>query len=331
MLVDKKLKTVVIVAFNGVQVLDVTGPSSVFSSVERDRPGSYKIVIASPHGGTIETNSGVTLANTVPLTDLPSEIDTILVAGGDEDSLLTAVNEDGVADWIETTTPTVRRMGSICTGAFILAAAGLLDDRRATTHWFSCQRLQALCPAAEIDSQAIFTVDPPIYTSAGVTTGIDLALALVEADFGNAQSAKTARDLVVFIRRPGNQNQLSAGLIAQEKANGRIKELLTWIIEHPTADLSIPALASQVGMSERNFARAFKRETGRTPAWLVEQIRLERVTDMLERSDWPLAKIAQQSGFGSVDALQRGFRRKMGTTPTAYRDEHARIPGFTKS
>ncbi len=315
------MKTVVIVAFDGVQLLDVAGPSSVFSCVERNRAGSYTIIIASPKGGSILTNSGITLADTVPLKRLPNDIDTVLIAGGDEAPLRAAILDDGVADWAKEIAGSVRRVGSICTGAFVLGAAGLLDNKRATTHWFSCQRLEDLYPAAAVDPQAIFTVDPPLYTSAGVTTGIDLALALVEADYGNAQSARAARDLVVFIRRPGHQAQLSAGLAAQEKASGRIKDLLAWIIDNPTADLSVSALAARVGTSERNFGRIFKQETGRTPAWLVEQIRLERVVDFLERSDWPLAKIAERTGFGSVDALQRAFRRKIGTTPIAYREE----------
>ncbi len=321
MLEEEVSKTVVIVAFPGVQLLDVAGPSSVFSAVEREHPGSYNLIVASPRGGTVATNSGITLADTRSLAELPAVIDTVLIAGGAEDGLRQAVDNDGVADWARDIAPSVRRMGSVCTGAFVLAAAGLLDDRRATTHWYSCALLEELCPAARVDASAIFTMDPPIYTSAGVTTGIDLALALVEADHGNACSAKVARDLVVFIRRPGHQDQLSAGLQAQEKASGRIRDLLAWIIDNPTADLSVSALASKAGMSERNFTRTFKRETGRTPAWLVEQTRLERVVDLLERSDWPLARVAQRSGFGSVDALQRAFRRKFGTTPNAYRDE----------
>ena len=319
---DDGLKTVVIVVFDGVQMLDVAGPSSVFSAVEKARPGSYEVIVASAQGGSIQSNSGITLAETIPLQSLPKNIDTVLIAGGDEEGLQHAVYEDGVAEWALNTAPTVRRMGSVCTGAFVLAAAGLLDDRQSTTHWYSCDLLQSLCPAAKVDAHAIFTIDPPIYTSAGVTTGIDLALALVEADYGDSWAAKAAKELVVFIRRPANQDQFSASLAAQEKAGGRVKTLITWMIENLADDLSVAALAAKAGMSERNFARNFKQETGYTPGWLVEQMRLEKVAELLVRSDWPLARIAQRSGFRSVDSLHRAFARKMGTTPIAYRQQH---------
>jgi transcriptional regulator GlxA family with amidase domain len=312
-------KTVVIIAFDGVQLLDVTGPSDVFAKVEQLRAGSYRLIIASPRGGEVVSNSGVVLARAVALADLTEDIDTLLVTGADEADLRTAIFTDGLGEWIKTASPSVRRVVSICTGAFVLAAAGLLDGRRATTHWHSCDLLQQMCPAANVEADVIYTVDAPIYTSAGVTAGIDLALALVEEDFGRAIAADVARELVLFVRRPGSQSQYSAGLAAQANASDRLKDLITWIIDHPDADLSVAALAAKAGMSERNFGRAFSTVAGQTPARFVEQTRVDHGRDLLEHSDWPLDRVAQRSGFGSTDALNRAFRKRLGMTPAQYR------------
>jgi transcriptional regulator GlxA family with amidase domain len=316
----KPPRTIVIIAFGGVQLLDVTGPSDVFAKAEQRHPGNYRLIIASPAGGDVVSNSGVVLGRTVALANVIGGIDTLLVAGSDEDDLRNAIFEDGLANWVQEKAPATRRVASVCTGAFVLAASGLLDSRRATTHWHSCQRLQQMCPAALIENDVIYTVDPPIYTSAGVTAGIDLALALVEEDLGRAIAADVARELVVFVRRPGSQAQLSAGLEAQANASNRLADLVTWIIDHPDADLSVTALADRVGMSGRNFARSFLGQTGHTPARFVEQTRLDHARDLLEHSDWPLDRVAQQSGFGSLDSLQRAFRKRFITTPGAYRD-----------
>lgn len=316
----KTPKMIVIVAFGGVQLLDVTGPADVFAKAEQRHPGSYKLIIASPAGGEVESNSGVVLGRTVALPDLPEGIDTLLVAGSDEENLRAVIFDDDLATWVKEKSAETRRLASVCTGAFVLAAAGLLDTRRATTHWHSCELLQQLCPAALVENDVIYTVDPPIYTSAGVTAGIDLALAMVEEDLGRAIAADIARELVLFVRRPGSQAQLSAGLEAQMNASNRLADLIPWIIEHPGVDLSVTALADRVGMSVRNFARNFLGHTGRTPARFVEQTRLDQARDFLEHSDWPLDRIAQRSGFGSLDALQRAFRKHYAMTPAAYRD-----------
>lgn len=308
-------KTVVIVAFDGVQLLDATGPSAVFAKLEQLRTDSYRLIIASPRGGEVISSSGLVLARTLSLTDLPDEIDTLLITGGDEADLRAAIFDDGLGEWVKIASPTIRRVGSICTGAFVLAAAGLLDGRRATTHWHSCDLLQQMCPAANVEADVIYTVDPPIYTSAGVAAGIDLALALVEQDYGRAIAAAVARELVLFVRRPGSQSQFSAGLAAQANAPDRLKDLITWIIEHPDADLSIAALAARVGMSERNFSRAFGKATKRTPARFVEETRFDHARDLLENSDWALERVAQRAGFGSTDALNRAFRKRLGRTP----------------
>lgn len=314
-------KTIVIVAIDGAQILDITGPSEVFSKVERHRPGSYQLVIASPKGGEIVTNSGLALSQTIPLAEIPNTIDTLLIAGGDEAELRTAIFTDGLADWIKNAAPGVRRVGSVCTGAFVLAAAGLLDGRRVTTHWRTCALLQELCPAALVQTNVIYAIDPPIYTSAGITAGIDLALALVEEDLGREIATHIARELVLFIRRPGSQSPFSAALDAQANASDRLQELIVWIVDNLDADLSISSLSKKASMSERNFGRTFKQQVGCTPARFVERVRVEHVCDLLQRSDWPLERVAQRAGFGSIDGLQRAFRRHMGTTPAKYRSD----------
>ena len=317
----RQSKTIVIIAFDGVQLLDVTGPADVFAKADQLRPDSYRLIITSPTGGEIVTNSGLTLSRAIPLAVVKDDIDTILVAGGDEAALRRAIYEQGLADWLTDASVNTRRIGSVCTGAFALAAAGLLDGRRATTHWHSCDLLQQMCPAARVETDVIYTIDTPVYTSAGVTAGIDLALALVEEDFGRAIAAEVARELVLFVRRPGGQSQLSAGLAAQANASSRLGDLIPWIIDHRDADLSVSALAERSGMSERSFARNFREQTGQTPARFVEQTRLDHVCDLLENSDWPLERLAQRSGFGSVDALQRAFRRRYAMTPSEYRGQ----------
>lgn len=316
-------RTVVLVAFEGVQQLDVTGPASVFSTASFFRPGAYQVLIASPRGGTLATASSVAFADTVALARLPRRLDSVLVAGGGEDALYQAILGDGVGAWLAKVAPSVRRIGSICTGAFALAAAGLLEGRRATTHWRACGLLQEMVPSARVEPDAIHTFDGPICTSAGVTAGIDLALALVEQDLGRAVAAEVARELVVFLRRPGGQSQFSAGLAAQAGASDRMGELIAWIMDHPDADLSVPALAARAAMSERNFARVFVRETGQTPARFAEQARLDRARSFLETTDESLEQIAARSGFGSLDALQRAFRRHLRVTPSAYRARFA--------
>jgi transcriptional regulator GlxA family with amidase domain len=316
-------RRVVLVAFPGVASLDITGPASVFSTAEYFRPGSYRVEVATPHGGDLLTNSGLWLGRTLPLTRVRGAIDTLLVAGGDEPALRSAVGEHGVAEWMRAHARAAHRVGSVCTGAFILAAAGLLEGRRATTHWRSCELLAALSPTTRLEPDAIFVADRGVYTSAGVTAGIDLALALVESDLGRALAAEVARELVVFLRRPGGQSQFSAGLKAQSEAHGTLGELIVWMVDHPREDLSIPALARRAHLSERHFSRVFTREIGRSPARFVESLRLERARQHLEETSWGLSRIAEESGFGSEDALSQAFRRTFGTTPGSYRARFA--------
>lgn len=312
-------RSIVIVAFDGVQALDVTGPADVFAKAERCRAGSYGVVLAAPGGGRVVTNSGLVLAECLALEDVPRDSDTILIAGGDEPGLRRAILEHGLAAWIEGRAASTRRVASVCTGAFVLGAAGLLDGRRATTHWDACGRLRAMFPRARITRDILFTADPPVYTSAGVAAGIDLALVLVEEDFGPARAFEVARSLVVAVRRSGAEPQMGAALSAQAHASRRLSALLAWIADNPAADLGVGTLAARYGASERQFSRSFHRQTGVTPARFVEHSRIEQACRLLAGSDWPLDRIADRCGFGSTDALHRAFRRRFGTSPAAWR------------
>jgi transcriptional regulator GlxA family with amidase domain len=276
------------------------------------------VSIASVTGGDLAAGSGVCIGRTVALGELPARIDTVLVSGGTVEGLEAAAAEPLVG-WLRKKAPQVRRMGSVCTGAFLLGAAGLLDGRRATTHWQSCELLRQTFPAVEVEPDAIFVNDGNIYTSAGVSAGIDLSLALVEQDLGHKAALAVARDLVLFLRRPGGQVQYSASLAAQAKGGGRLGDLLLWIADNPEADLSLTALADRAAMSERNFGRVFAEQAGMTPACYVECVRLDRAKLYLETTDWPLARVAERSGLGSVATLIRAFSRRIGITPDAYR------------
>jgi len=330
-------KTIVLLVYEGCQSLDVTGPWEVFSKAntycqEAGRPAPYRLLLASPEGGPITSNSGLQLGPTTALAALRGAIDTVLVVGGNDDVLEQPGSVPKVVPWLQRRVGQVRRMGSVCTGAFALAAAGLLDGRRATTHWQYCERLAALYPLVNLEPDAIFVADPPFYSSAGITAAIDLSLALVEADLGQALALQVARNLVLFLRRPGGQSQYSAGLQAQTQASRaeqagqggssserRLAALLLWMVEHPAQDLGVAALAERAHMSERHFARLFLSETGQTPARFVEALRLDRAKSYLEQNAWPLERVAQRAGFGSVDSLQRSLKRHAGITPQQYR------------
>lgn len=318
------MKQVVIIVFEGVEALDVTGPASVFAAANDMRPGSYAITLGSIAGGEVVTSSGITLARTQSLAALEGPIDTLLVAGGNEAALLGAIM-GGVPAWLAQRAPMVRRVGSICTGAFILGAAGLLDERRATTHWRAATRLQAMFPSCRVESDPIYLVDG-VYTSAGVTAGIDLALQLVAEDAGDSLAIEIARELVVFLRRSGGQSQYSGPLAAQVSASPRIARLIEWIADNPAAPLRVPDLAARAGMSERTFNRAFTRETGTSPGKFVAETRLRHAQGVLESTDWPLTRVAERSGYGSVDALERAFRKGLGVAPIRYRERFSARP-----
>jgi transcriptional regulator GlxA family with amidase domain len=284
----------------------------------------YEIILASPEGGTIACNSGLLLSGSVPLDALPAALDTILVAGGSRDALRRA-SDDRLLGWLNARAGTTRRLGSVCSGALVLAASGVLDGRRATTHWGYCDEMRNLRPAVQLEPDAIFVADPPYYTSAGVTAGIDLCLSLVEADCGPQLALAIARNLVLFMRRPGGQTQYSEGLNVQAAATPKLRQLVTDINADPCGDLSVPELASRVAMSERTFSRVFQKETGVSPAAFVEIARVNRAKALLETSSWPLGRVAERAGFGGVEGLHRAFNKRVGVTPGEYRQRFGRV------
>lgn len=314
-------KHIALVVFEGVEAIDVAGPASVFSKAEALCPGSYRLHIASPGGRTVPTNSGLSLGHTVDLQLLPALIDTLIVCGGDEAAVREAIVQHGLGAWLARRARRVRRVASVCSGAFALAAAGLLDGREATTHWRVCDQLQALRPQVQVQRERIYVRDGPVWTSAGVTTGIELALALVEDDLGHAVAMAIAQTLALPLLRGAAEPQLSPALKAQSVASRRLREVLAWVGTHLQEDLSVDALAARAQMSPRHFARAFAAEVGSTPARFVEQARVAAAAQLLEQTQWPQERIASRSGFRSVDALQRAFMRQRALSPQAYRQQ----------
>jgi transcriptional regulator GlxA family with amidase domain len=270
----------------------------------------------APEEGPLRTST-VTLVPDSSFSACREPIDTLIVAGGT--GTRRAEEDEHLIEWLRGAAKRSRRVASVCTGAFVLARAGLLDGRRATTHWASCADLAARYPAVTVAPDPIFVRDGNIATSAGVTAGMDLALALVEEDLGREVALEAARWLVLFLKRPGGQAQFSAQLAAQTADRAPLRELQAWIPDHLDEDLSVPALARRASMSDRNFARAFRRETGMTPAAYVETARIETARIALETGDLPVENVARQSGFGTVETMRRAFRRRVGVSPADYR------------
>ncbi|MEZ5885870.1 MAG: helix-turn-helix domain-containing protein [Paracoccaceae bacterium] len=308
----------------GVQTLDLAGPMEVFATanLEAGRAGHggplYEMVLLSPDDRPITSQAGLHLGPVVPRA-AAGTADTLIVAGGSAAAVMGALAEPLFRDWLGAMPGRVRRVASICTGAFLLAAAGFLDGRRATTHWRSCRDLARLFPKVRVVPDAIFVADPPFYTSAGVTSGIDLSLAMVEADHGAELARAVARELVLFLRRPGGQSQFSAAQNLQAAAEPRIAALVRRLIEAPPAEGRVPALAEAAGMSERTFQRKFHAATGQTPARFVEEARLSRAKALLETSDLMLDRLAAEAGYGGRDGLYRAFQKHLGLTPGEYR------------
>jgi transcriptional regulator GlxA family with amidase domain len=310
------MRRVVIVVFPGVQTLDVTGPAEVFRAATLLRPPGYEVIVAAAESSPLATST-VSFVPDARLDEIDGPLDTLLVAGGE--GTRRAVGDEWLVDWVAEAATRSRRVASVCTGAFLLAKAGLLDGRRATTHWAYCAQLARRYPAVTVEPDPIFVRDGNVVTSAGVTAGMDLALALVEEDLGRDVALEAARELVVFLQRPGGQAQFSAQLAAQVADRAPLRELQAWIPDHLDEDLTVPALARRACMSDRNFARAFRRETGMTPAAYVENARVERARIALESGDLPVEGIARLAGFGTVETMRRAFRRRVGVSPMDYR------------
>lgn len=309
---------IALLAYTDCQLLDVTGPAAVFGAANegREKP-FYELEIVSPDGGAVTTNSGVALMTRT----IGGRPDTLLVAGGSR-GLKVLLERQDVLAWLRQAAPRAKRFGSVCTGAFVLAAAGLLDGKRVATHWSACQRLGERFPALTVDAEALYVVDGKIWTSAGVTTGIDMALALVEADLGAAKANLIARHFVLYARRPGYQSQFSPLLQAQAKADAGFAKLIDWMQANLDRPLDVPALAQRAGLSERSFYRKFTDATGKTPAHFVESLRLEAARTLLAKG-LPLKTIADRVGLRSSARLGQAFERRFGMAPSLFREMHA--------
>ncbi len=317
-------RNVVLVLVDRVKLLDIAGPLQVFNDARLENGASaYNVVLASERGGPVDTDARVALQS-VPLDEvMSSEIDTLLIAGGEpaEPPVATQARRTSLAKYVDHP----RRIGSICVGAFVLAELGVLDGREATTHWEKSKLLERGYPGVNVKPDSTFVVSGRVWTSGGASAGIDMALAMVEEDLGGAAALSLARNLVLFLKRPGGQSQLSVELQRQVKdAKGRFDELHAWIRSNLAKDLSVPVLAEAARMSPRNFARVYIRETGKSPARVVEDIRVEAAGRLLEETPDTIQRIAYLTGFGDDERMRRAFLRSRGISPLDYRNSFGR-------
>ena len=319
---------VVVVAFDGVQSLDATGPVEVLTRGGQLAEAPYDVELVGPRAGALTTSSGLRLVVERGVADVRGPLDTLVVAGGD--GTAQALRDRDLIAHLRRLAARSRRVTSVCTGAFLLAEAGLLDGRRATTHWDSCDLLRQRYPSVEVDPDPIFVRDGHVLTSAGVTAGMDLALALVEEDHGPDVALATARRLVMYVQRPGDQAQFSAPLRARAADAATVRrsigEVQRWVTAHPESDTSVEALAARAAMSPRHFARAFAAEVGTTPARWVESVRVEAARLLLETTDRTVDAVAAATGFGTAETLRRAFVRRLHVAPTDYRKRFRKEP-----
>jgi transcriptional regulator GlxA family with amidase domain len=321
------VRNVVMLAFARCQILDVVGPLQILSAVNDARAKAdpaYRLTLLAERAGEFSTTSGMRLVADGAWDALPGTIDTLMVAGGE--GTRAALQSRALRDALLDGAARARRIVSVCSGAFLLAAAGLLHGKRATTHWEAAADLAQMFPGVQVEPDAIFVRDGKIWSSAGVTAGMDLALALVREDFGDAMALALARRHVVYLMRPGGQSQFSAHLAAENGGEGRIARVLRWLREHPDAEIDVPALAKRAHMSERNFARVFRTETGQTPAHYVECVRIDAARRLLTQSPLAVETVAARSGFGCEERMRRAFQRHLKISPAAFR---ARFSGET--
>jgi transcriptional regulator GlxA family with amidase domain len=325
-MVQKPLRVAFFV-YPGIQGLDLSGPLELFARATRllrderkSHPG-YAPVVVGIRKGPIAGSSGFRFLPDATFREVRSGIDTLLVVGGI--GVNAVVDDPLVLDWLRKMSGKVRRIGSVCTGAFLLAEAGLLDGRTATTHWSRAAELARSYPRVRVEDDRIWVRDGNVYTSAGVSAGMDLALALIEEDLGAEVALQVARAMVMYLRRPGDQSQYSAPLRLQAAQTPSVRALVAWAAENPANDLSVPALAKRVGKSPRQLTRVFQRELGVAPAEAVEQLRLEAARRALQQSEKGLEEIAAEAGFGSAEVLRRAFLRALHVTPSAYRARFA--------
>ena len=323
---------VVLVGFDGAQGLDVFGPAEVFAAANRSLGRSkYRVVLASIGGRRIRSTSGIELSTESLERIAPQRQDTVLVVGGGGSAIRAALASAPLHRWLQRAARSVRRLGSVCSGAFVLAGAGLLDGRRAATHWSVCGELARYRPQVTVDANAIFVQDGKLWTSAGVTTGIDMALALVEEDCGRRVADSAAARLVVYARRPGFQAQFSETLIAQGKASDTLTGALELMREAPAAKLGVLELAHAVGMSVRTLHRRCHEEFAATPAKLIERLRVENARLLITTTTLEAKVVAARSGFENPARMARAFQRTLGMSPRAYRALFAQARGRPES
>jgi transcriptional regulator GlxA family with amidase domain len=316
---------VVVVVFPRVQSLDVVGAVEVFADANRQAealglPFAYEIQVVAPIAGPIETSSGIPIVASASLDQITGPLDTLLIGSGR--GAREAVENVRLIAAIRRLAMSAPRVVSVCTGAFPLAATGLLDGRRAATHWARCQEFAQKFPSVTVDPDAIYVTDGKFHTSAGGTASIDLALALVESDLGRATALASACQLVVYLRRPGGQAQFSSHLMIQIErgTSDRLSALLRWMIEHLDQKLSVEQLASRAAMSPRNFARRFRSEMGATPAQYLQRLRLDAARRLLTEGDLPTDQIAARCGFGARETMRLAFQRHLRVAPQQFRE-----------
>jgi transcriptional regulator GlxA family with amidase domain len=311
---------VVLPLFEGVQPLDVTGPHEVLRSVAGLVEPGYEVALVAREPGLVTAASGLQLVATAALPET-GPIGTLLVPGGE--GTRGALRDEALVGWLARAAARADRVASVCTGAFLLAAAGLLDGHPAATHWRWAGELERHFPAVDVHPDAIWLRSGRIWTSAGVTAGIDLALAMLEADHGVAAAQAVAREFVVFLRRPGGQSQFAAPVWTEPAARPSVRAAQDLIHADPSADLRVPALAAHVGMSERHFSREFTRLLGATPGDYVEQVRVDTARRLLESGPVLVGVAAARAGFGSAETMRRAFLRRLGVSPDHYRRHFA--------
>ena len=311
-------RDVVFVVFPGLQGLDLVGPAEVFSAANEEAGHLvYRIHVVATEPGPTATSGGLAIVADGTVAAVATPIDTLVVVGGE--GTYAAINDEHLVAQIARLAGGARRITSVCSGAFLLAQTGLLDGRRATTHWRVCGLFAAAFPAVQVDPDPIFVRDGNVWTSAGVTAGMDLALALVEDDLGHEVALAIARRLVLFLRRPANQSQFSAPLLAQAAERDGVRDALHHVTADPAGSCTVAALARVAAMSERNFARCFTAEVGVTPARYVEQVRMETARRLLEDTGDGVDAVAARAGFGTAETMRRTFLRHLRTSPTEYR------------
>ena len=324
----KKIRHIALLAFDGVQILDVTGPAAVFGAANDAAGGPYyQLHIVSAGGGAIASNCGVALV-TEPICDVESQImDTVLVAGGSQEGLRALAQAEAVRDWMVRASARARRYGSVCSGTFVLAHFGIIRGKRVATHWEGTALLGKHYPDLQVDANALYVEDGRVWTSAGVTTGIDMCLALVARDLGEAVANAIAMRLVLYARRPGYQSQFSPMLAAQARADTSFSELIDWIREHLAEPLDVERLAERARMSPRNFHRRFTEATGETPARFVETLRLDHARQLLQ-TPAPLKQIAAKTGYATQGQFSKAYMRRFGLSPGLFREMHCRQSGL---